>query len=190
MFVFGGDNGKNMLNDLIRFGVKDKSWGRACATGTPPAPRYHHSAVANQHNPSQNSSPQHEGFFSRSSSKSSKRNKARKSASTAGCLDAQHIRTNLRMSMSSSMRSTRGHGAGSSTSHPPGSSCSNGSGGFGCGLAYDVASNASSGSGSGSGKVASPGSYSCNALNVDFTSYTATHQWTRMLECAEFVGAK
>lgn len=45
MFVFGGDNGKNMLNDLIRFGVKDKSWGRACATGTPPAPRYHHSAV-------------------------------------------------------------------------------------------------------------------------------------------------
>ncbi|XP_037935608.1 leucine-zipper-like transcriptional regulator 1 homolog [Teleopsis dalmanni] len=45
MFVFGGDNGKTMLNDLIRFGVKDKSWGRACATGTPPAPRYHHSAV-------------------------------------------------------------------------------------------------------------------------------------------------
>ena len=33
MFVFGGDNGKSMLNDLIRFGVKDKSWGRACATG-------------------------------------------------------------------------------------------------------------------------------------------------------------
>ncbi|XP_023301792.2 leucine-zipper-like transcriptional regulator 1 homolog [Lucilia cuprina] len=45
MYVFGGDNGKTMLNDLIRFGVKDKSWGRACATGTPPAPRYHHSAV-------------------------------------------------------------------------------------------------------------------------------------------------
>ncbi|XP_014086570.1 leucine-zipper-like transcriptional regulator 1 homolog [Bactrocera oleae] len=45
MFVFGGDNGKTMLNDLIRFGVKDKSWGRACATGVAPAPRYHHSAV-------------------------------------------------------------------------------------------------------------------------------------------------
>ncbi|XP_035780343.1 leucine-zipper-like transcriptional regulator 1 homolog [Anopheles albimanus] len=45
IYVFGGDNGKNMLNDLIRFGVKDKSWGRAFATGTPPAPRYHHSAV-------------------------------------------------------------------------------------------------------------------------------------------------
>lgn len=34
-----------MLNDLIRFDVKDKSWGRAFATGTAPAPRYHHSAV-------------------------------------------------------------------------------------------------------------------------------------------------
>lgn len=34
-----------MLNDLIRFDVKDKSWGRAFATGMPPAPRYHHSAV-------------------------------------------------------------------------------------------------------------------------------------------------
>uniref|UniRef100_A0A1A9WLC5 BTB domain-containing protein n=1 Tax=Glossina brevipalpis TaxID=37001 RepID=A0A1A9WLC5_9MUSC len=45
MYVFGGDNGKTMLNDLIRFGVEDKSWGRACATGTAPAPRYHHSAV-------------------------------------------------------------------------------------------------------------------------------------------------
>ncbi|XP_065075653.1 leucine-zipper-like transcriptional regulator 1 homolog [Ochlerotatus camptorhynchus] len=45
IYVFGGDNGKNMLNDLIRFGVKDKSWGRAFSTGTPPAPRYHHSAV-------------------------------------------------------------------------------------------------------------------------------------------------
>lgn len=34
-----------MLNDLIRFDVKDKSWQRAVATGTAPAPRYHHSAV-------------------------------------------------------------------------------------------------------------------------------------------------
>lgn len=39
-------------------------------------------------------------------------------------------------------------------------------------------------------KSVSPGSYSCNALNVDFSTYTATHQWTKMLECAEFVGAK
>jgi N-acetylneuraminic acid mutarotase len=45
IYVFGGDNGKSMLNDLIRFDVKDKSWGRAFATGTPPAPRYHHSAT-------------------------------------------------------------------------------------------------------------------------------------------------
>lgn len=34
-----------MLNDLLRFDVKEKSWGRAFATGIPPAPRYHHSAV-------------------------------------------------------------------------------------------------------------------------------------------------
>lgn len=44
IFIFGGDNGKQMLNDLIRFDVKDKSWGRAFSTGIPPAPRYHHSA--------------------------------------------------------------------------------------------------------------------------------------------------
>ncbi|XP_054279790.1 leucine-zipper-like transcriptional regulator 1 [Macrosteles quadrilineatus] len=45
IYVFGGDNGKTMLNDLLRFDVKEKSWGRAFATGAPPAPRYHHSAV-------------------------------------------------------------------------------------------------------------------------------------------------
>lgn len=49
IYIFGGDNGKQMLNDLIRFDVKDKSWGRAFSTGllksNPPAPRYHHSAV-------------------------------------------------------------------------------------------------------------------------------------------------
>ncbi|XP_044749089.1 leucine-zipper-like transcriptional regulator 1 [Coccinella septempunctata] len=45
IYVFGGDNGKSMLNDLLRFDVKEKSWGRAFATGIPPAPRYHHSAV-------------------------------------------------------------------------------------------------------------------------------------------------
>ncbi|XP_076681889.1 leucine zipper like transcription regulator 1 isoform X2 [Andrena cerasifolii] len=45
IYVFGGDNGERMLNDLLRFDVKEKSWGRALATGVPPAPRYHHSAV-------------------------------------------------------------------------------------------------------------------------------------------------
>ncbi|XP_013413194.1 leucine-zipper-like transcriptional regulator 1 isoform X2 [Lingula anatina] len=48
IYVFGGDNGKNMLNDFLRFDVKDKSWGRAFTTGTPPAPRYHHSAVVHE----------------------------------------------------------------------------------------------------------------------------------------------
>ncbi len=45
VYVFGGDNGKSMLNDLLRFDVKEKSWGRAFSTGTAPPPRYHHSAV-------------------------------------------------------------------------------------------------------------------------------------------------
>lgn len=45
IYVFGGDNGNSMLNDLLRFDVKEKSWGRAFSTGCPPAPRYHHSAV-------------------------------------------------------------------------------------------------------------------------------------------------
>ena len=45
IYVFGGDNGKWMLNDLLRFDVREKSWGRAFATGQPPASRYHHSAV-------------------------------------------------------------------------------------------------------------------------------------------------
>ncbi|XP_074641626.1 leucine-zipper-like transcriptional regulator 1 [Tubulanus polymorphus] len=48
IYVFGGDNGKQMLNDLLRFDVKDKSWGRAFTTGPPPAPRYHHSAVVHE----------------------------------------------------------------------------------------------------------------------------------------------
>ena len=34
-----------MLNDLLRFDVKENSWGRVVTTGPPPAPRYHHSAV-------------------------------------------------------------------------------------------------------------------------------------------------
>lgn len=48
LYVFGGDNGKNMLNDLLRFDVKDKSWGRAFTTGRAPLPRYHHSAVVHE----------------------------------------------------------------------------------------------------------------------------------------------
>ena len=34
-----------MLNDLLRFDIKDNSWGRVVTSGQPPAPRYHHSAV-------------------------------------------------------------------------------------------------------------------------------------------------
>ncbi|CAH1786003.1 unnamed protein product [Owenia fusiformis] len=48
LYVFGGDNGKTMLNDLLRFDVKDKSWACAFTTGYPPAPRYHHSAVIHE----------------------------------------------------------------------------------------------------------------------------------------------
>jgi len=48
IYVFGGDNGKIMLNDLLRFDVKEKSWGRAFFNGVPPAPRYHHSAVVHE----------------------------------------------------------------------------------------------------------------------------------------------
>ena len=48
VYVFGGDNGRSMLNDLIRFDVKEKSWGRAVSNGVPPAPRYHHSAVLHE----------------------------------------------------------------------------------------------------------------------------------------------
>ena len=42
VYVFGGDNGKSMLNDLLRFDVKEKSWGRAFSRpqDTPPAPRF------------------------------------------------------------------------------------------------------------------------------------------------------
>ncbi|KAK2574175.1 Leucine-zipper-like transcriptional regulator 1 [Acropora cervicornis] len=45
LYVFGGDNGKRMLNDMLRFDINDNSWSRAVTKGTPPAPRYHHSAV-------------------------------------------------------------------------------------------------------------------------------------------------
>ena len=45
LYVFGGDNGREMLNDLLRFDIKEKSWSRiGTFTGTCPAPRYHHTA--------------------------------------------------------------------------------------------------------------------------------------------------
>ncbi|XP_047524556.1 leucine-zipper-like transcriptional regulator 1 homolog isoform X1 [Pieris napi] len=48
IYVFGGDNGKSMLNDLIRFDIREKSWTKTGCMGTPPAPRYHHSAVVHR----------------------------------------------------------------------------------------------------------------------------------------------
>lgn len=45
IFVFGGDDGRKMLNDLLRFDLHDNSWGRVVTKHHPPAPRYHHSAV-------------------------------------------------------------------------------------------------------------------------------------------------
>lgn len=43
IYIFGGDKG-NMLNDLLRFDVKEKSWYIAYSCKAP-TPRYHHSAV-------------------------------------------------------------------------------------------------------------------------------------------------
>ncbi|XP_053617422.1 leucine-zipper-like transcriptional regulator 1 [Plodia interpunctella] len=48
IYVFGGDNGKSMLNDLIRFDIREKSWTKMGCMGGPPAPRYHHSAVVHR----------------------------------------------------------------------------------------------------------------------------------------------
>ena len=45
IYVFGGDNGKKMLNDFLVCHVTESSWARVVYTGQPPAPRYHHSAV-------------------------------------------------------------------------------------------------------------------------------------------------
>ena len=46
IYVFGGDNGRSMLNDLLVFDVKEKSWSQAIvASGPSPSARYHHSAV-------------------------------------------------------------------------------------------------------------------------------------------------
>ncbi|KAJ0173190.1 hypothetical protein K1T71_011366 [Dendrolimus kikuchii] len=48
LYVFGGDNGKSMLNDLIRFDIREMSWTKTGCMGVPPAPRYHHSAVVHR----------------------------------------------------------------------------------------------------------------------------------------------
>lgn len=45
VYVFGGDNGKKMLNDFLVCHVTESSWARVVFTGQPPTPRYHHSAV-------------------------------------------------------------------------------------------------------------------------------------------------
>lgn len=45
IYVFGGDNGRKMLNDFLVSYVPDSSWARVVFTGSTPAPRYHHSAV-------------------------------------------------------------------------------------------------------------------------------------------------
>lgn len=45
LYIFGGDNGKRMLNDFLVFHIRDGSWARVVSTGSPPPPRYHHSAV-------------------------------------------------------------------------------------------------------------------------------------------------
>lgn len=185
-------SGLSAVCDLVSSG----SVSASASGGSTPATVYCPACVAN-------SSSQHqqlafaagaEALLTRDS-KSGKRPKARKSTSSVGCLDAQHIRNNLRKSTSSSMRSTRGPGAptagnGSSSSSSTASAvipCAASSSRCNI-LAYDGSINGSCTSVN--GKANSPGSYSCNALNVDFSSYTATHQWTRMLECAEFVGAK
>jgi N-acetylneuraminic acid mutarotase len=39
IYVFGGDNGKAMLNDLLIFDIKEKSWTKGLCNGRPPAPR-------------------------------------------------------------------------------------------------------------------------------------------------------
>lgn len=48
LYVFGGDNGKQMLNDLITYDCQNNSWSRALNSSSP-TPRYHHTAcVYNQ----------------------------------------------------------------------------------------------------------------------------------------------
>ena len=44
LYVFGGDNGKQMLNDLICYDCNNNSWSKA-PNLSPPTPRYHHTSV-------------------------------------------------------------------------------------------------------------------------------------------------
>eukprot|EP00128_Syssomonas_multiformis_P000784 Colp12_sorted_trinity150504_noHs@35342 len=43
VYIFGGDDGHKMLNDLVRYNVEQKTWSKVYTSGTAPAPRYHHS---------------------------------------------------------------------------------------------------------------------------------------------------
>ena len=45
LYVFGGDDGSKMLNDLLRFDTRSATWSVVDTVGVPPSPRYHHSAV-------------------------------------------------------------------------------------------------------------------------------------------------
>lgn len=47
IYIFGGDRGNIMLNDLLRFDVKEKFWYLAHSFKAP-TPRYHHSAVVHE----------------------------------------------------------------------------------------------------------------------------------------------
>jgi hypothetical protein len=44
LYIFGGDNGKQMLNDLICYDCVNNAWSKALNL-SPPTPRYHHTAV-------------------------------------------------------------------------------------------------------------------------------------------------
>lgn len=48
IYIFGGDDGKKMLNDLLMYKIDKKTWDRVFTWGIPPTPRYHHSAVVNR----------------------------------------------------------------------------------------------------------------------------------------------
>lgn len=47
IYVFGGDDGRTMLNDLLRFDIEDETWSRSVPNSNQlcPVARYHHSAV-------------------------------------------------------------------------------------------------------------------------------------------------
>ncbi|PAA55362.1 hypothetical protein BOX15_Mlig010006g2, partial [Macrostomum lignano] len=46
LYAFGGDNGRATLNDVLRYDIEARTWTQVLpVNGTPPAPRYTHSAV-------------------------------------------------------------------------------------------------------------------------------------------------